>query len=48
MLTAYGVTRVVSSPSVRCLRTVEPYAVAAGLRLRTRAGLSEEGFEADP
>ena len=41
-------TRVVSSPSVRCRDTVAPYAVAAGLRLRTRRGLSEEGFEAAP
>ena len=48
VLGAYGVTRVVSSPSLRCVRTVEPYAVSAGLRVRTRAGLSEEGFEADP
>ena len=48
VLAAYGVTRVVSSPSVRCQGTVEPYAVSAGLRLRTHAGLSEEGFEADP
>lgn len=48
VLTAYGVTRVVSSPSERCRRTVEPYTVAAGVRLRTRAGLSEEGFEAAP
>jgi 8-oxo-(d)GTP phosphatase len=48
VLTAYGVTRVVTSPSERCLRTVEPYAVSAGVKLRTRAGLSEEGYEADP
>jgi 8-oxo-dGTP diphosphatase len=48
VFTAYGVTRVVTSPSERCLRTVEPYAVSAGLRLRTRPGLSEEGFEAEP
>lgn len=48
VLTAYGVTRVVTSPSERCLRTVEPYAVSAGVKLRTRGGLSEEGFEADP
>jgi 8-oxo-dGTP diphosphatase len=47
VLTAYGVTRVVSSPSERCLRTVEPFARAAGTRLRTRAGLSEEGYEED-
>jgi 8-oxo-dGTP diphosphatase len=48
VLGAYGVSRVVTSPSERCLRTVEPYARAAGLRLRTRRGLSEEGFAAAP
>jgi 8-oxo-(d)GTP phosphatase len=48
VLAAYGVTRVVTSPSERCLRTVQPYAVSAGLRLRTRGGLSEEGFAAAP
>jgi 8-oxo-dGTP diphosphatase len=48
VFTAYGVTRVVTSPSERCLRTVEPYAVSAGVRLRARPGLSEEGFEAVP
>lgn len=44
VLGAYGVTRVVSSSSTRCVATVEPYAVAHGLRLRTRDALSEEGF----
>jgi len=48
VLTAYGVTRVLTSPSERCVRTVEPYTVSAGVRLRTRRGLSEEGFEAQP
>ncbi|MFL6080892.1 MAG: NUDIX hydrolase [Ornithinibacter sp.] len=48
VLTSYGVTRVVTSPSERCLRTVEPYAVSAGVRLRTRSALSEEGFDAAP
>jgi len=48
VLAAYGVTRIVSSPSVRCLDTVKPFAVAAGVRLRTRRSLSEEGFEAAP
>ena len=48
VLGAYGVSRVVTSPSERCLRTVEPYALGAGLRLRTRRGLSEEGFAAAP
>ena len=48
VLAAYGVTRVVSSRSTRCRGTVEPYATAAGIPLRTRRGLSEEGFERDP
>lgn len=48
VLAAYGITRVVSSPSQRCLHTVQPYAVAAGVRLRTRSGLSEEGFASAP
>jgi 8-oxo-(d)GTP phosphatase len=48
VLAAYGVTRVVTSPSVRCLDTVLPYAVAAGKRARLKAGLSEEGFAEQP
>ncbi len=48
LLAAYGVTRVISSPSQRCAHTVAPFAAAARVRLRTRAGLSEEGFEAEP
>lgn len=48
VLGAYGVSRVVSSPSERCVRTVAPYAQAVGARVRTRPGLSEEGFEVAP
>jgi phosphohistidine phosphatase SixA/ADP-ribose pyrophosphatase YjhB (NUDIX family) len=48
VLGAYGVTRVVSSSSVRCSATVQPYAAARGLRLRTRDGLSEEGYAKSP
>lgn len=48
ILAAYGVTRVVSSPSVRCLDTIAPYALAAGQRPRLKEGLSEEGFAQDP
>ncbi|GAA2748028.1 NUDIX hydrolase [Terrabacter aerolatus] len=44
VLDAYGVTRMVSSSSDRCVATLEPYAVQHGLRLRTRDALSEEGF----
>jgi 8-oxo-dGTP pyrophosphatase MutT (NUDIX family) len=45
---AYGVRRLVSSPSVRCARTLAPYAAERGLPLRTKDGLSEEGFAVDP
>jgi 8-oxo-dGTP diphosphatase len=48
VLAAYGVTRLVSSPSVRCVDTLAPYAAAARLRIRTKASLSEEGFEQVP
>src|SRR6476659_2259575 len=48
LLAAYGVTRLVSSSSVRCADTLRPYAATAGLPLRLRDGLSEEGFAADP
>ena len=48
LLAAYGVTRLVSSSSVRCADTLRPYAAAAGLPLRLRDGLSEEGYAADP
>jgi len=48
MLAAYGVTRVVTSPSLRCLDTVLPYAVAAGQHTHLKAGLSEEGFAERP
>jgi 8-oxo-dGTP diphosphatase len=48
LLAAYGVRRLVSSPSVRCADTVQPYAAWLGRRLRLKEGLSEEGYEADP
>lgn len=48
VLAAYGVTRVVSSPSLRCTATLQPFAKASGHRLRTRGGLSEEGFQKRP
>jgi len=48
LLATYGITRVVTSPSVRCLDTVLPYAVAAGKRARLKPGLSEEGFVEQP
>ena len=48
LLLAYHPRRVMTSPSERCVQTVEPYASAIGKALRMRDGLSEEGFEADP
>ncbi len=48
ILAAYSVTRVLTSPSVRCVETVLPYAVAAELGTRLKAGLSEEGFAQRP
>jgi 8-oxo-(d)GTP phosphatase len=42
LLAAYDVTRVVTSPSERCLQTVVPYAEQRGLKVRKRPPLSEE------
>jgi 8-oxo-(d)GTP phosphatase len=48
LLAAYGVRRLVSSPSVRCADTLRPYAALIGAPLRTKDGLSEEGYAEDP
>ncbi len=47
VLAAYGIRRVVTSSSTRCVATVEPYAVAAGIHLKRRDSLSEESFADD-
>ncbi|GGO79710.1 NUDIX hydrolase [Nocardioides deserti] len=47
LLTAYGVASVVTSPSVRCVETVLPYAGAAGLPLREEPVLTEEDATPD-
>jgi len=47
LLAAYAVRRLVSSPSVRCTDTLRPYAARSGLPLRTKNGLSEEGYAED-
>jgi 8-oxo-dGTP diphosphatase len=44
VLAAYGVARLVTSPSVRCVQTLQPYADLRGLELRKVDGLSEELF----
>lgn len=48
LLAAYGVRELVSSPWERCLRTVTPYADAAGLTVRSEDALTEAAHEADP
>jgi phosphohistidine phosphatase SixA/8-oxo-dGTP pyrophosphatase MutT (NUDIX family) len=48
LLTAYGVKRLVSSPSLRCTDTLRPFAAQLGAAMRTKDGLSEEGYAAEP
>jgi 8-oxo-(d)GTP phosphatase len=43
ILAAYGISRILSSDSVRCLDTVAPYADSAGVALEETPLLSEEG-----
>lgn len=42
LLAEYEVTRLLSSPSLRCIQTVEPFAHARGLDIEIRDELSEE------
>jgi 8-oxo-dGTP pyrophosphatase MutT (NUDIX family)/phosphohistidine phosphatase SixA len=42
MLSAYGIQRVISSTSTRCVSTIEPYARRRDLRIETYSQLSEE------
>jgi 8-oxo-dGTP diphosphatase len=42
LLDAYGASRIVSSPAVRCAQTVEPYAVSANALLEVDERLTEE------
>jgi 8-oxo-dGTP diphosphatase len=39
---------VLSSPSLRCTETLAPYAASSGARVRTKGGLSEDGYARDP
>lgn len=45
---AYGISQVLSSPSVRCTATVGPYAAGSKVSFRTKQGLSEEGYVLHP
>jgi 8-oxo-dGTP diphosphatase len=46
LLAAYDVSHVVSSPSTRCVQTVEPYVAMTGFDLDLRRRLSEEDVSA--
>jgi 8-oxo-(d)GTP phosphatase len=48
MLKAYGIERLVSSTSVRCLSTLQPYADATKRRIAPYPGLTEEEGSDDP
>ena len=48
LLDAYGVTKIVSSPSTRCVATVLPYAHHQELTLETYGLLTEEQGKEDP
>jgi 8-oxo-(d)GTP phosphatase len=45
LLSAYGVSQVLSSDATRCLQTVQPYVDASGAVLATDAALSQQAFD---
>jgi 8-oxo-dGTP pyrophosphatase MutT (NUDIX family)/broad specificity phosphatase PhoE len=47
LLAAYGPTRLVSSPALRCVDTVDPYAADLGVRVEVDSRLTEEARRAD-
>lgn len=47
LLAAYAPEHLVSSPWVRCLQTMQPFAEQAGLKVRTKNKLSEHGHRRD-
>ena len=47
LLEPYEVTRLLSSPALRCIQTVEPFAQARGLDIEIRDELSEERQDVD-
>ena len=48
VLAAFGIRQVVTSPWDRCLHTVEPYALSAGLVIEPVPALTEAAHAADP
>src|SRR4029079_5478303 len=47
LLAAYDVSRLVTSSSTRCRKTLTPYADASGLKLEEYDGLSQEDASAE-
>ncbi len=47
LLAAYGPARLVSSPALRCVNTVDPYAAYLGVRVEVDGRLTEEAWTAD-
>jgi 8-oxo-dGTP diphosphatase len=45
LLSAFGINKVVSSDSIRCVATVSPYAASQELALEAHQNLSELGWE---
>ncbi|MCF2526853.1 histidine phosphatase family protein [Yinghuangia sp. KLBMP8922] len=48
ILAAYGPAAVLSSPSLRCMETVDPYCRRAGVAVEVVPALSEEGHAEQP
>ena len=48
LLLAFGIVRLMSSSSTRCVDTLKPYAKATGVKLKTTYAMSEESYEKRP
>ena len=48
LFAAFGASKVASSPALRCRQTLEPYAEAAGLPIRTMASFTEPSHAKHP
>ena len=48
LLAAYGIRRVISSPGLRCVDTVRPYADQAGIAIEPDEAITEQAYHADP
>jgi len=48
LIASFGVTHASSSPAARCVETLEPYAAAAELTIKTNGALTEPGHQEKP